>query len=159
MSAPSSCCCQSSVEVINVPGLEGEPGSYSFSHVDLANVTPNKGSPFAAALIVSGNDWMAVGQYIFIQGSGTYQVLSKPTSVSIQAVYLDVDANTESGNAIALNAQISPSGPPQTSGVFFYDDITFPTASPVSICINAAKKVWVKTSGSYDNNNWESLIA
>lgn len=62
------------------------------------------------AISVAANEWMVVGQQIFVEGAGYFEVISKAGTTSVTAEYSDVDSNTNAGNNIVSGAAISPGG-------------------------------------------------
>lgn len=116
MSAPSNCCQSAcaAVEVIEVPGVEGDaglPGDDGQSAFTLT--TSNFVVPALAAAVtvtVVSNAWMAVGQTIFIPGAGTFQVASKTGTTTVSLTYLDYVSNTETGETINTGTSVVASG-------------------------------------------------
>lgn len=120
MSAPLSCCnpCQS-LEVVDVPGSEGDPGvngQNAFTTVAAPgfNVPPDK---IAIAIIpVVSTAWMAVGQAVVVDGPATFIVLSIIGPTTFQATWLDYANDVAAGTAIAAGAKVSPSGTAPSGG-------------------------------------------
>lgn len=83
-----NCCCPNcgTQIVVNVPGLQGNPGNNGINAFSLlSNVTFGaKGS--SATVTVSTNQWMAVGQHVFVSDGGsnfaTMQITSFPAGTN-----------------------------------------------------------------------------
>lgn len=90
-------------------GSDGTDGSPAWTVVTAPGFTV-PAVTVTETIPVASNVWMAIGQKIFIQGAGVFQVATKVGTTSITAVYLDYADNTNAGAVIAANAQVSPSG-------------------------------------------------
>ncbi len=130
MSILSDCCnpCPT-VTPVNVPGSPGKPGTNgnsgvnAFSIVDTAGFIVPAASASVSVPITDTGAWMVVGQPVFIQTAGFYQVASGVSAGSISLTNLGLAGNAIPGTAIAAGAQISPAG---TAG---FDAYTLSTAS------------------------------
>lgn len=115
MSVPKSCCrpCPE-VEVTNIPGPEGEPGSdgapgvNSFTLTTAAFTVPNIGD--SVTIQVGNSTWATTGQNIFVENAGTFNLTSKPGGSSMTIEYLDYQGNTHAGETVSAGAQVSPAG-------------------------------------------------
>jgi hypothetical protein len=115
MSVPIQCCnpCPTS-ETVNIPGPEGTPGDPGAAGINAFTLTtadfnvPNIGD--SVTIQVGSSAWATVGQNIFIEGAGTFQITSKPGAASMTVQYLNYGGNTHAGETIAAPAQVSPSG-------------------------------------------------
>lgn len=116
MSAPSNCCQSAcaAVEVISVPGVEGDAGlngddgQPAFTLTTANFVVPALGANVAVTVV--NNTWTAVGQTLFIPGAGTFEVVSKTGSTAMTLEYLDYVSNTESGETINTGTSVVASG-------------------------------------------------
>lgn len=98
------------------PGADGTNGSAAFS-TTTTNFTVPAISGTATNVVVSSSAWMTIGQNIFVENAGYFEVTAKTDSTHWTGTYLDVDFNTFSGNVIGAGAQVSPAGPSLTSPV------------------------------------------
>lgn len=62
------------------------------------------------SITVQNSSWMVIGQIIFVEGAGAFQVVSKADTSEVTATYLDYNGNTHAGDTIAVGAAVSPSG-------------------------------------------------
>lgn len=117
MSILSDCCypCPT-VPAVNVPGSPGADGTNgsnginAFSIVDTAGFTvPSANSPVSVPITDTGA-WMVVGQPVFVQTAGYYQVNSAASSNTVSLTNLGLPGNALQGTGILANAQISPAG-------------------------------------------------
>lgn len=110
----TDCCTPCTPEVTLVPGSPGVPGAdgtngiNAFSFVTASFVVPAINSNVTVSVGTSA--WMTVGQNIFIETAGNFEVVSFPTAQSVVLKYLDYTGNTNAGNTITAGAQVSPSG-------------------------------------------------
>jgi hypothetical protein len=65
---------------------------------------------------------MTVGQNIFIEGAGTFEVVSKADSTHVLVEYLDYTGNTHAGSPISAGAGVSPSGTEPDTGNTITED-------------------------------------
>lgn len=124
MSSPSNCCQSAcaAVEVISVPGVEGEAGlngedgQAAFTLTTASFVVPATSATVVVSVV--NNSWMALGEPIFIPDAGTFEVSSKTGTTSVTLTYLDYDTNTETGETINAGTLVTPSGfaGPATTG-------------------------------------------
>jgi len=114
---PSSCC--STTEVINVPGTQGATGAAGTNGTDGVSsfsilVTPSFDVPAVtvntASLAFADTTWMVVGQNVFLEGAGTFSVVSKADGTHAVLKYLNYSSNTHAGDTISAGAQISSGG-------------------------------------------------
>lgn len=115
MSAPLDCCSPCPTAVITeVPGVEGDPGTNGTDGLNAYTVTtasfvvPAIGNNVTVS--VGSSLWMTVGQNVFIEGAGYFEVISKANSASAVLQYLDYTGNTNAGNTISSGAGVSPGG-------------------------------------------------
>lgn len=89
-------------------GTAGTDGSNAFT-VTSANFTcPAIGAQETVS--VADSTWMTVGQNVFVQTAGNFEVIAKPSSVTVTLEYLDYVGNTHATEVIASGSQVSPSG-------------------------------------------------
>lgn len=115
MSIPVTCCNPTPVsQTVNIPGPEGENGNDGAAGLNAFSITtadfdvPNVGDN--VTVLVGDSSWATVGQNVFIQGAGTFSVVSKPGAASMTLEYLNYAGNTHSGETISSGAGVSPAG-------------------------------------------------
>lgn len=155
MSAASTncnCACPDPV-VVEIPGVEGasgDPGLNAFTETTGDFIVPAIGAN--VTILVETSLWMAVGQPVFVEGAGTFEVISKPSTGSFVGEYLDYSTNTETGNLIATGADVSPGGQQPSSAVAtigVVDPEGVVSAGPGTFYINSTgPTLWVKMSGT-----------
>lgn len=136
---PTSCCAQcGSTEIINVPGVQGEQGNdgtdgadgknaYSITLADF--IVPPVGNT-VTDVVIADTDWMVVGQIVFVEGAGAFEVAAVTDSTHANLTYLDYSININSGLTITAGAGITPSGNQITvSGITALTDNTTGIAS------------------------------
>ena len=119
MSASQNCgCACPTPEVVEVPGTPGSDGASgsdglnAFTSVATNFTVPAADGATPVTVPVYNSTWMVVGQYVFIQSAGTFQVVSKPGASSVILTYANISTNTQAGSTISAGAGVSPSGPP-----------------------------------------------
>lgn len=123
MSNPSDCCSSCDTPTtISVPGVEGDAGAAGTNGTNGINAFTQTTADFTVPAIsanvtisVGSSVWMVVGQTIFIEDAGAFEVVSKGSTTSVTLTYLDYDINTAAGNNILTGAQVGPSGTQITS--------------------------------------------
>lgn len=60
---------------------------------------------------VANSSWITVGQDVFVEGAGYFNVSAKADATHFTGTYLDVSPNTNAGAAIVAGAGVSPAGP------------------------------------------------
>lgn len=117
MSLPKSCCAPCpDVETVQVPGPEGpsDPGTdgtdgiNAFTQTTADFIVPAIGGQ--VTIVVVNTDWMGIGQPLFIEDAGIFEVVSIGSQTSVTLEYLDYDINTHSTETISTGAKVSPSG-------------------------------------------------
>jgi hypothetical protein len=118
MPAPSQCCSPcNNVESVEVPGPQGDPGTdgadgtngtNAYTIVTTEFVVPALGG--SITIDVGDSTWAAVGQPVFIPGAGVFEVLSIPSSTTLQLEYLDYETNVETGSAVVVGSAVTPGG-------------------------------------------------
>ena len=109
----STQCCPT-IEAVAVPGAPGSDGVAgtngldSFDFVQSPFTVPATGS--SVAVIIVNNARFSVGQNIFIEGAGTFNLTSKTGTTVLTLLYLAYDSNTNTGATIAAGAEVSPGG-------------------------------------------------
>jgi len=149
-----SCDCTDPV-VENIPGPQGADGadgndgtngvnaftltSADFTQpVDNANVTVD----------VLTSEWAAVGQIVFVEGGGFYEVISKPSSTSLELENLALDANSPPTTIVPASSQVSPAGEkgePGADGASGASSLT--TKGDIQGYDSAAARIPVGTNG------------
>jgi hypothetical protein len=119
-----NCGCPSP-EIVAIPGLPGAAGSEgssgtnganSFSILTTANFTVPAQAADTVNLTFDNNQWMIVGQNVYIAYAGYFSVKSKTGNTQAILTYLNYTGNNQAGNTIVSGAQVSPAGtqPPLT---------------------------------------------
>lgn len=118
MSSPSSCCSPcADVETVEIPGVQGDAGTNGTDGEDGVNAftmltagfnVPNVGSD--EDIFVADNQWMVIGQIIFIENAGFYEVLSKTGTTGANVENLGYTVNTAPAVAIPSGGGVSPGG-------------------------------------------------
>lgn len=120
--------------VFQIPGPQGDPGSdgadgsngsNAYTTTALAFVQPAVGADVTVP-IADGN-WMSVGQVIFVEGGGDYEVQSA-TAISMTIRNLGYAHNAAPAAVIGGAAKVSPSGEKGDSSAI---SPTFDTLAPV----------------------------
>src|SRR5688572_26177237 len=112
MSNPSSCCstCETP-ETVAVPGTSGQG---AFTETTALFVVPALGDQVQIA--VTNSEWVTIGSTVFIEGAGTFEVISTPTTTSMLLEYLNVASNTAAGNNISSGAGVVAGATPGADG-------------------------------------------
>lgn len=141
MSTPSNCCnsCDTPTTV-NIPGSQGQS---AFTDTAASFVVPAVGND--VTITVLNTDWMAVGEPIFIEGAGTFEVVTIVDATHVTVEYLDIDANTAAGNAIASGTIVTPTGT-SSNGTNGVNAFTVTTADFVVPAIGATVAITVGNS-------------
>lgn len=116
MQAISSACACPTAITTEVPGSPGSAGTAGTNGINAFSITQQSfvvpALSGAVTVIVNSNQWMSVGQTVFVAGAGSFSVTSLAGTTAITLTYLNIPANTATGNTINAGATISPSGPP-----------------------------------------------
>lgn len=97
------------VSPAGIPGAGGINGTNAFTVVGGGSPnTPAKGGSIIVP--VADSTWIVVGQDVFVENSGYYLVTAKTDTTHFTGTYLNVFANTNSGNAIAAGSGVGPAG-------------------------------------------------
>lgn len=140
LTSPSDCCetCDSPI-VTELPGPQGKSayevavdGGFGGTEAEwLASLTGTDGDnaftltaagftqPIVGANVVvdvANSDWMAVGQKIFVEGGGYYDVVSKPSSIQVVLENLGYDGNAAPAVVVPISSMVSPGGVKGTDG-------------------------------------------
>lgn len=106
-------CCPT-IEVVQIPGSPGTSGSDGQQGLDCIDflqsslVVPATGASVSA--IITNNARFTVGQNIFLEGAGTFNLTSIAGTTVLNLLYLTYASNTATGNTIAAGAQLGPGG-------------------------------------------------
>lgn len=112
MSNPSNCGCDCATpESVSVPGTSGQG---AFTTTTAAFVVPTLGDQVQIAVVNS--QWVTVGSTVFVEGAGSFKVISTPTTTSMLLEYLNVASNTAAGNNIASGAGVAAGATPGADG-------------------------------------------
>lgn len=125
LASPANCCDPCSDQVTTqIPGAQGEPGAdgtngsdgiSAFSDLTAAYTQPGVNASSDAE--VANSDWATVGQIIFLEGGGYYEVIAIPDSTTITIENLGYDANSAPTTVIAIGSHIGPAGEKGADGV------------------------------------------
>lgn len=118
LASPSACCtpCDETINVA-IPGPQGEPGTdgtngtnglNAFTGLTDTFTVPNTGSPDIAE--VANSDWATVGQIIFLENAGYFEVVSIPDDSHIELDNTDYTGNAADGTVIAIGSHLGPGG-------------------------------------------------
>lgn len=117
MSAANDCSCACpDPTVVEVPGSTGAAGAAgatglsSYTTLTAQFTVPLHGQNDTAD--VESSEQFAIGQAVYLEGAGTFEVISKPSSTQIELQYYDFPANTGEGLVIVIGSQLSASGSP-----------------------------------------------
>lgn len=105
-STDCNCACPTPVTT-EVPGAQGLQGVNAFTTTTANFVVPAQLA--TVAISVDDGTWAVVGQNIFVEGAGYFEVTAS-SAASITATYLDYVFNTYTGATIVSGAKISPAG-------------------------------------------------
>ncbi len=155
-------------------GSAGTAGGNAWTFLTVANVVP---AAAGAQLTYQVGDsrWAGIGQTVVFSGPtladgvSHYTVVSKPSSSSIELLWLDTNGDAVATTAIPIGAQLSPAGVAGTVGgisggagspegvvavtgpaVYVEDMVTPVTGTP---------GLWVKPNGVVGNTGWIEMIA
>jgi hypothetical protein len=120
MSILSDCCPPCPTVNVNTPGSPGTNGADGADGADGVNAftltTANFTLPAISGNIpvnVANSSWMVIGQNLFISDGttqGNFEVVSLPTSSSVQLEFLGYPGDGTPGMAIVAGALVSPAG-------------------------------------------------
>lgn len=105
----SPCACPTPA-VVNVPGTAGNNGTDGINAYTLttASFTVPAGASGTVTISVVNNSWMAVGQNVFIEGAGMYQVTTLIGTNQVVITHLSYVGNAVAGTVINSGAKVSP---------------------------------------------------
>lgn len=95
-------------------GTDGAAGSNAFTTTTAGFVMPAEAG--SVTIAVSDSSWASVGQVVYINGAGHFEVTAAPTSTQLTIKNLEVTASSEyTGNvapatAVGSGAKVSPAG-------------------------------------------------
>lgn len=142
----TTCAEQETVQVPGPPGNDGADGadgqnaftllSSSFTQpAALANVTAE----------VESSEWLNVGQIVFVETGGHYEVISKPSATEVVLKNLDYSGNAVVATVIPSGAEVSAAGlegpagaTGAAGGANTYAESTIGAAGNVDVTIGAA---------------------
>lgn len=149
----------------------GEPGNNAYTTLTASFVQPAVNANVTISVLdqdVSTGEWARVGQPIFIEGGGTYQVVSR-TSTSMVITNLGYSENATVGDTIPNKSGVSPGGfkgatgaagalPYKVYTALLRQEVTDnPTAYVLENTLGFTP-VWVRNAaGDYSANNTEFL--
>lgn len=106
-------CCPT-LEVVQIPGAPGTDGMNGTAGLDCIDflqsslVVPATSASVSA--IITNNARFTVGQNIFLEGAGTFNLTSIAGTTVLNLEYLPYASNTATGTTIAEGAQLGPGG-------------------------------------------------
>ena len=106
-------CCPT-LEVVQIPGSPGTDGTAGVNGLDCVDflqsplVVPATSASVSA--IITNNARFTVGQNIFLEGAGTFNLTSIAGTTVLNLEYLPYASNTATGNTINAGAQLGPGG-------------------------------------------------
>lgn len=123
MAALNDCCPPCPQPPVNIPGAAGAPGTDGTNGVNafstiasfqgIGFTVPAVGSSATVYLVDTG-EWMAVGQQVYVQSAGQYQVTGAASTNAngtfVQLQNLGTPGNAVPGSFISAGLTISPSG-------------------------------------------------
>jgi len=125
LASPSNCCspCDETVNVA-IPGPQGEPGADGTNgtnglnaFTDLTAAFTQPGVSASAVAEVTNSDWAVVGQAVFLEGGGYYNVIAVADSTHVEIENLGYNANSVPTTIIPIGAHIGPAGEKGEAGV------------------------------------------
>lgn len=125
MSNPLGCethCCPE-LETVNIPGTSGL-SAFSYTAADF--VVPALGGNIT--INVLNTEFMAVGEVVFVETAGLFEVVSIVSVTQVELQYLNVASNTASGNTISFPALVTPSAEAGAAGAAGGNSFTTTTA-------------------------------
>lgn len=168
MAAPANCCTTTcTTEIVNVPGIEGAAGVAGAAGTDGVNAftvtTVASAVPAAAGdsvtVSVEDSTWAVVNQVLIVAGPSHYRVVSKPSSTSLELLWLDYPNDVAGGVAIASGTQISPSGEQPAGYAAAGSPEGAVVASPGATYLNTTDdSFWVKKTGTLTNTGWIAIV-
>lgn len=142
---PTDCGCPCPTpETVNTPGLTGQS---AFTLTAATFVVPAVSG--SVTIEVDNTDWIAVGEPIFIEGAGTFTVTAVVDGTHVTITYLDIPANTASGNTIAVDTLVTPSGTSsdgedgENAFTVTTDDFTVPAISGTATDVEVGSSAWM----------------
>jgi hypothetical protein len=94
-------------------GYSGESAA-SFSTTTASFVMPSSGSDVLVS--VDDSSWISVGQVVYIETAGYFEVLDTPSSTTVEVENLGYSGNASGATVIATTQQVSPGGLQGASG-------------------------------------------
>jgi hypothetical protein len=115
MSVPVQCCAPCPVVIVTeIPGPEGENGTpgtdgvSAFTSLTADFIVPTIGN--SVTVLVLDSSWMIVGENVFVEFAGYFNIVGIPSAQSVTLGYLNYQGNTHAGELIASGGKISPTG-------------------------------------------------
>jgi hypothetical protein len=115
MSVPVQCCAPCPVVIVTeIPGPEGENGTpgtngvSAFTSTTADFIVPTIGN--TVTVLVLNSTWMIVGENVFVEFAGYFNIVGIPSAQSVTLGYLNYQGNTNAGNLIAAGGHVSPTG-------------------------------------------------
>lgn len=105
-------CCGTATQTVDVPGVQGDDGlngtngqnAYTTTTADFT--VPAIGSNVTISVLSSA--WMALGQFVVIDGPANFQVLAKPSASSVQLEFMGYTGDLSAGATVMSGATVSP---------------------------------------------------
>lgn len=144
-------CCSDScsdTETVNVPGSEGLPGENgtnginAFTFLSASFTQPASDANVTAE--VESSEWITVGQIVFVETGGYYEVISKPAATEVVLKNLGYGVNAAPATLIPSGAEVSAAGIAGAAGATgaagganTYQESTIGAAGNVDVTIGA----------------------
>jgi hypothetical protein len=91
-----------------VDAVAGTPGVDAFTTTEAQFIMPAVNG--STVVSVNNSVWAAIGQSVFVEGAGQFEVVAKPTSTQLTLKNLGYAANFAPATVVALGKRVSPSG-------------------------------------------------
>ena len=147
-------------------GNDGVIGFNAYTDTTVQFTVPNANSNVTISVINS--DWMVIGQLIYIQDAGTYEVVSKSDSTSAVVKNKGNQGNAATSTVISTGRAIAPTGATGATGTSGYTttsaQFTVPNINS-TVVVNVIDSGWisvnlivyVETAGYYKVTNKAGL--
>lgn len=147
----SESCCSTTCEdqaTVNVPGPTGDAGTNGTNGINAFTfLTASFEQPAALANVtadVESSEWITVGQPVFVETGGTYEVISKPSATEVVLKNLGYTENAVATTIIPGGAEVSAAGlkgdtgaTGAAGGANTYQESTIGAAGNVDVTIGA----------------------
>ena len=155
--SPQDCCSECPVPTvdINIPGPQGDPGADGSDGADginaftLTNASFEQPAVSANVLVyVDDSTWISVGQILFVQSAGYFEVISKPDGISVTLENLGYDGNAAPTTIIASGKTVSAAGVKGDTGTGSGDLLSASNLSDVANAATSRSNLGVTATGA-----------